>query len=141
MVKKDSIIAGMILGISLFFIGAIIYNVFPSSETNLTPYKVSASIKLIGLGFLVASMIVGGIDADIDKNARILLLIMGLILLIIYSLASPSLEWKVTSYSESPYETKPTGYGIPGFEVPLALASILSIALLARMRLKWRKRN
>ena len=66
---KKIIIAGFIVGIAFFFIGAIISNVFPSSETDLLSYKVSASIKLIGIGFLTSSMVVGGIIVeDIDKN-------------------------------------------------------------------------
>ena len=52
MKNKDLIMLGIIIGITFFFVGAIISNVFPSSSENLLSYKVSASIKLIGIGFL-----------------------------------------------------------------------------------------
>ena len=75
--KKNLVVFGLIGGISLFFIGAMINNVFPSSETNLTSYKVSGCIKLIGVGAITTSMIIGGIIIDdIDKNLKMLLLIL-----------------------------------------------------------------
>lgn len=128
MQKKDTIILVLIIGISLFFVGSMIHNVFPSSETNLLPYKVSAFIKLIGLGLLVSSMVVGGILIDtIDKNLKLLLLILGLVLLVIYSIGSSQLEWNISgspSQNETEYSQRPTGYGIPGFEVGLLLSAI-----------------
>ena len=48
MESKNLIILGIVVGIGLFFIGAIIYNVFPSSEADMISYKVSAVIKLLG---------------------------------------------------------------------------------------------
>ena len=138
MKNKDMIMLGIIIGIAFFFIGAIISNVFSSTEADLLPYKVSAVIKLIGLGILTSTMIVGGIIVeDIDKNLKFLLLLLGLILLIIYSIASPSLEWKLPSYSGSStgYESRPTGYGVPGFEILIALCAIILVLLWKRKRM------
>ena len=120
---KDLVMIGIIGGIAFFFIGAIISNVFPSSQTDLMSYKVSGSIKLIGIGALTSSMIIGGIIIDdIDKNLRLLLLLLGLVLLTIYTVGSQSLQWYVPTTSQTPtgnqsYENRPTGYGIPGFEL------------------------
>ena len=136
--NKDMIMLGIIVGIAFFFIGAIISNVFPSSETGLLPYKVSAVIKLLGLGLLTTTMIVGGIIIeDIDKNLKLLLLLLGLVLLIIYSIASPALEWQLPSYSSSStgYETRPTGYGIPGFELIIVACAIALVFFLRRKRI------
>jgi hypothetical protein len=116
--NKDIIMLGIIIGIGFFFIGAIISNVFLSSEEDLLPYKISALIKLTGLGLLTSSLIVGGIIVEeIDKNLKLLLFVLGLILLIIYTLASPELEWKLPSFTsgETEYDTRPTGYGTPEF--------------------------
>ena len=138
MKNKDMIMLGIIIGIAFFFIGAIISNVFSSTEADLLPYKVSAVIKLIGLGILTSTMIVGGIIVeDIDKNLKFLLLLLGLILLIIYSIASPSLEWKLPSYSSSStgYESRPTGYGVPGFEILISLCAIILVLLWKRKRM------
>jgi hypothetical protein len=139
---KDLVMLGIIGGIAFFFIGAIISNVFPSSATDLISYKISGSIKLIGIGALVTSMIVGGIIVeDIDKNLRLLLLLLGLILLIIYTFGSQSLQWNVpisgmSSGSDS-YQYRPTGYGVPGFETISVLGALL-ITLLLLMRKRHR---
>lgn len=137
---RDLIMLGIIVGIAFFFIGAIISNVFPSSEADLLSYKVSASIKLIGLGFLTTSMVVGGIIIDdIDRNLKMLLLILGLILLIIYTIGSQSLQWNlplsgmVGSGSDA-YESRPTGYGVPGFETLYAFVALVVVALIAKMK-------
>jgi hypothetical protein len=138
MKKKDMIILGIIVGIAFFFIGAIISNVFPSSQTDLLPYKVSAVVKLLGLGVLTATMLAGGIIADdMEKNLRLLLLLLGLIFLVLYSIASPSLEWKLPSYSTgSPtgYESRPTGYGIPGFELIFFIAALIGSVVLIKIK-------
>jgi hypothetical protein len=135
---KDMIMLGIVIGIGLFFFGAIISKVFPSSEANLLSYKISAVIKLLGLGVLTTTMIIGGITIeDLDKNLKILLLILGLILLVIYAIASPVLEWQTSSTvgsSSSGYETRPTGLGIPGFELPLVIAAAFMILL-------WKRKN
>lgn len=135
MENKDLIILGIVVGIGLFFVGAIISNVFPSSETNLVSYKVSAVVKLLGLGVLTTSMLVGGVVIEeIDKNLKTLLLLLGLIFLIIYSIASPALEWKLPSGDVTAYETHPTGYGVPGFEVLFSVLAIFAVALIIRRR-------
>ena len=125
---RNVIIAGFIIGIALFFIGAMIINIFPSSESDVLSYRTSAVIKLIGIGILTSSMLVGGvIIKKIDQNQKTLLLIIGLILLIIYTIGSPSLQWEVDTTDEplvnESYEDRPTGYGMPGFElIPLVVA-------------------
>lgn len=139
MKNKDLIMLGIIIGITFFFIGAIINNVFPSDEEDLLSYKASASIKLIGLGFLVSSMVVGGIIVeDIDKNLKLLLMLLGLILLMIYTIGAQSLTWNVSgmvgSGSEA-YDTRPTGYGVPGFEIIPAVAAIILIAIWKRKKM------
>jgi len=136
---------GIILGIALFFIGAIISNVFTSDESNLLAYKISAVIKLLGLGILTTTMIVGGLTiTDIDANLRLLLLLLGLVLLIIYSVASPVLEWRIPGYADegtSGYDYRPTALGIPGFELPLVLISIGAILFMIRWKWKRKQRN
>lgn len=134
---KNIIITGFIVGIALFFIGAIIINVFPSSESDLLPYRASAIIKLVGIGFLNCSMVVGGIVLkDIDKNQKLLILVIGLILLVIYTVGSLSLQWDVDtadSSSESDiYDERPTGYGVPGFELLFAVVAFVFIIYLKR---------
>ena len=137
MIKMDFkrlLIAGFIVGIAFFFIGAIILNVFPSDESNLLSYRVSAIIKLIGIGILTSSMVVGGvIIKDIDKNQKTLLLVIGLILLIIYTIGSPALQWDVdTSDSDSEaYDERPTAYGTPGFEI---IYTIIAISIIFYLR-------
>jgi hypothetical protein len=136
---KDLVMLGLISGIGFFFIGAIISNVFPSSQTDLLSYKVAGSIKLIGIGVLTSSMIVGGIIIeDIDKNLKLLLLLLGLVLLIIYTMGSQSLQWYVPT-SQTPtgnesFEHRPTGYGIPGFELLYALVALTIILLILKKK-------
>jgi hypothetical protein len=142
MKKKDMVMLGIIVGIAFFFIGAIISNVFPSSETDLLPYKVSAVVKLLGLGVLTATMLVGGIIVDdVEKNLRLLLLLLGLLFLVIYSIASPSLELTIPSYSSGSstgYESRPTGYGVPGFELVIVIFAVVGSVVLIQMRKRTR---
>lgn len=138
--NKNLIMFGMIIGIAFFFIGAMVNNIFPSSETDLLSYKISASIKLIGIGALTASMVAGGITVeDVDKNLKMLLLLLGLVILIIYSVGSPSLEWQISGAIEEGdvFGERPTGYGVPGFETIItiiALFTVISIAKIKRLR-------
>lgn len=143
--NKDLVMFGLVIGIALFFIGAMISNVFPSSESNLIGYKLSSFIKMLGLGFVVSSMVVGGIIVKkIDKNLKILLLLLGLILLIVYTVGAQQLHWDVASspessdsFEEEAYEDRPTGYGVPGFEIIstiIAIAALLLIAKIKRIR-------
>lgn len=136
---KKIVMLGLIIGIAFFFIGAIISTSFPSSSANLAPYKISSSIKLVGLGVVICSMVIGGIYLDdIDKNLRLLLLLLGLMLLVIYTVGSQSLEWYIPT-SQTPtgnetYEHRPTGYGIPGFELILGLGALLITVLILKKR-------
>ena len=139
---KDLIILGIIIGIAFFFIGAIISNVFPSSESNLLAYKASACIKLVGIGALTTSMIIGGIilEQGMDKNLKMLLLILGLILLIIYTVGAQSLQWSIPttgmmgSSQTTAYDSRPTGYGVPGFEIISMLGAIVGILLIIKVK-------
>ena len=83
--KKNMMILGLIIGIMLFFIGLASYIALgPSSSTNQLPRQVSAVFKLTGMGFICISMIVGGFFIEgIDKDAKTLLLIFGLIFLLL----------------------------------------------------------
>jgi len=140
--SKDLIMLGLIIGIALFFVGAMINNVFPSSETDLLGYKVSAFVKMIGLGFVVSSMIVGGVIVeDIDKNLKILLLLLGLILLLVYTIGAQQLHWDISSYtddsvseSEAAYKERPQGYGTPGFEIMYTVVAIIAVILIAKVK-------
>ncbi len=139
MKNKDLIMLGIIIGIAFFFIGAIISNVFPSGETDLLAYKVSGFIKLIGIGFLTSSMVVGGIIInDIDKNLKMLLLLLGLILLIIYTIGAQSLQWSLPTSgipsSGDAFENRPTGYGVPGFEAIYVLIASAIMLLIVKIK-------
>jgi len=139
MTIKSLIMLGLIVGIAFFFIGAIISNVFPSSSTDLLSYKISSSIKLLGIGVVICSMVVGGIYIeDIDKNLKLLLLLLGLVLLVIYTIGSQSLEWYIPT-SQTPtgnesYEHRPTGYGVPGFDLMLGLGALVITLLILKKR-------
>jgi len=127
---KSLVMLGLLVGIAFFFIGAMISNVFVSSGTDLLSYKISSSIKLLGIGAVICSMIMGGIYVqEIDKNLKLLLLLLGLVLLVIYTIGSQSLEWYIPT-SQTPtgnesYEHRPTGYGIPGFELVVGLGALV----------------
>jgi hypothetical protein len=142
MKMKDLVMIGIIVGIACFFIGAMILKVFPSSGTDLLSYKVSACIKLFGMGVLISTMVVGGILLEeIDKNLRILLLLLGLILLLVYTVGAQSLEWSVPTSSQmatgnQSYEYRPTSYGIPGFEFLLVIAAVTLIFFWKKQRRK-----
>jgi hypothetical protein len=139
MTIKSIIMLGLIVGIAFFFIGAIISNIFPSSSTDLLSYKISSSIKLLGIGAVICSMVIGGIYIqEIDKNLKLLLLLLGLVLLVIYTIGSQSLEWYIPT-SQTPtgnesYEHRPTGYGVPGFELILVLGALVITSLILKKR-------
>lgn len=136
---KSLITLGLIVGIAFFFIGAMISNVFPSSGTDLLSYKISSSIKLLGIGTVICSMVIGGIYVEeIDKNLKLLLLLLGLVLLVVYTIGSQSLEWYIPT-SQTPsgiesYEHRPTGYGVPGFELILGLGALAITLLILKKR-------
>jgi len=140
---------GMIIGIGLFFLGAMIGNSFPSEGEDQISYKISSFIKMMGIGILTSSMIIGGIIIEkIDKNLKMLLFIFGLILLIIYTVASIDLTWHVDApisgqVSEETQveieESKPDSYGAsesPGFEALGVLIALSSIILLYKRKNK-----
>jgi MFS family permease len=137
MKNKDLIMFGIIIGIALIFIGAIVNKVFPSSSEDFIAYRVQAFIKMIGFGFLTSSMVVGGIIIEeVDKNQRILLLIFGLILLLIYTIGSIQLNnWNVpsgmmagdTTEQEAAFESRPTELGTPGFEFIFGIVAMICV--------------
>jgi hypothetical protein len=95
--------------------------------------------KLLGIGILISSMIIGGIYIEnIDKNIKLLLLLLGLVLLLIYTIGSQSLEWYIpTSQTPTGNEShiqRPTGYGIPGFELPMALGGLVIAFVILKKR-------
>ena len=135
---------GIIIGIAFFFIGAMISNVFDSSADDLIGYKVQFFIKMVGYGFLVSSMVIGGIIIDdIDKNMKMLMLLFGLLLLIAFTIGIQGLQWSVPesydtsvygSSSEAAYEDRPTGYGTPGFEMIYALVAMITVFIAAKIK-------
>ena len=150
MKNKDLIILGITIGIIFFFIGLIISNVFPSNSESLVSYKLSAFMKLIGIGFLTTSMLIGGlILSSFDKNLRLILFLFGLILLIIYTIGSPILTWEISKdlstlpggstgseASEEIFDSRPTSLGTPGFEFIYLIAAIISIYILRKYKQK-----
>jgi hypothetical protein len=135
---RTLVVFGISTGIALLFVGGIVSSVFPAAPTDLLSYRVSASIKLLGVGGLVCAMIVGGLRLDgMDRTLRLLLLILGLVMLVIYTAGSSMLEWNVSSYmhgNTTAFDSRPTGMGIPGFEswVFLGALGIVVIALMVR---------
>jgi len=136
--NKEIMMLGLIIGIACFFVGAMISNVFPSSSEDLTSYKASAAIKLIGMGILTTTLVLSGlVYYDADKNIKFFLLLVGLIFLLIYLLGTPLLRWDLsestsligddTSQDEAnqAYKERPTALGTPGFEFILVILSIL----------------
>ena len=68
MKNKDLIMLGIIVGISLYFVGAMVSNVFDSSGSDLLAYKASGFLKLVGIGILTASMDRGTVIAYSDES-------------------------------------------------------------------------
>jgi hypothetical protein len=83
--KKNLMLVGIVVGVMFFFIGLASYIALgPSDATHLLPQQVSSVLKLTGMGFICIAMIVGGFFvSEIDKDAKILLLVFGLILLLL----------------------------------------------------------
>jgi len=148
MKNKDIVMLGIILGIALYFVGAMISNVFQASETDLLPYKISGFLKLLGIGILTASMVVGGIIIEkIDRNLKMLLLILGLVLLIIYTIGSPWLSWDISNFeftgmmgssseTEVAFQERPTALGTPGFEVLYAIIALSLVVIVKKIKRK-----
>ena len=83
--KKNLMILGLAIGIMLFFFGLGLYILIgPSTIDYRLPYQLSSLVKLIGMGLICISMIVGGFfTEDLDKDTKSLLLIFGLVLLLL----------------------------------------------------------
>lgn len=146
MKNKDLIMFGIIFGIAFFFVGGMINSTFQGDEGNYIPYKVSSAAKLIGLGVLISTLIIGGIIGhDLNKYFKISLLIIGLVLLLIFTIAGQFMKWDTSSYDEyslggtssagssqqSAYDSRPS---TPGFELILSIIAIASIIGLSKIR-------
>jgi len=83
--KKNLMILGIFFGVMLYFIGLGSYIALgPSTEDYDLPRQVSSVLKLSGMGLICISMIVGGFFIEgFDKDAKVLLLIFGLIFLLL----------------------------------------------------------
>ena len=101
MKNKDLIMFGIIVGVAFFFLGAMITSSFPGNEENLLPYKISSFVKLIGLGILTTTFLIGGITGhDLNKYFRLSILIIGLVLLLIFTI-----ELFLPFFTFSPFTT------------------------------------
>ena len=150
--KKDLVVFGLIIGIGLFFFGAMISSIFyqPSVSGEVNDYtvdKISKSIKLIGLGVLTTTMVVGGIIGDdLHKYFKLTILIIGLVLLLIFSIGAQFMKWDNTPsyYYDSSYwgggmaasegdgeEYSSGPPSTPGFELVAAIGAI-GIVLISR---------
>lgn len=142
MKTKNIIMIGLVLGLGLLFVGAMISNVFPTTESDLFGYRLSSFVKMLGLGFITSSMVIGGIVVEhIDKNLKLLLLLLGLIILVIYTIGAHQLNWQITSLEDEPlpqeaYEDRPTGYGVAGFETLSLLVAMIFTVWIVRIKQK-----
>ncbi len=137
-VVRGLVVLGVSAGIVLLFVGGIISTVFPGSATDLVPYRVSASVKLLAVGGLICTLIVAGLRLEgIDRTLRLLILILGLVMLIIYTAGSSYLEWNIPSYmtgNQSAYQSRPTALGTPGFETVFALGALVLVVTVLAFR-------
>ena len=145
MKNKDLIMLGIIIGIAFFFVGGMINSSFQGDEENDLSYRVSSTFKLIGLGILISTLIVGGIiKSNLNKYFRISLLIIGLVLLLIFTIVGQVWKWEDNSTniktggaigsgstSENAYDSRPS---TPGFELILSIIAIASIIGLSKIR-------
>jgi hypothetical protein len=146
MKTKDIIMLGVIVGIAFFFIGAMITSSFPSSEENLLPYKASSFIKLLGLGILTTTFIVGGIVGyNLNKYFKLTILIVGLVLLLVFTIAAQFMKWDMStteyesiwnpsgssSEDTSAFESRPS---TPGFELIFVIIAIIAIGLYKKLK-------
>ena len=144
---------GLIVGVAFFFLGAMIQNAFSAGESeddeNIVVNKVTASLKLIGLGILTTTLIVGGIAADdIHRYFKLIILIIGLVMLITFSIASQFMKYDHTPASiyekwgsptmgaESPSSDSAGSAPAPGFELLLCIVSIIAIIVIFKKRIK-----
>jgi len=157
MKTKEWVIFGLIIGIALFFLGAMISSIFyqPNTSEEVKDYtvdKVSKSIKLIGLGILTTTLIVGGIVGhDLHKHFKLIILIIGLVLLLVFSIGAQFMKWDDTpSYyygnSQGAFEAPSSEYGeeyassrppsTPGFELVVAIGAIATVFAFRRIKRK-----
>lgn len=84
--SESSITAGVVIGILLMWIASMIIIL---GETGRTVYKASSVVSSLGTLFLTVMLVGGGIaNARIDKTVRVGMVIMGVILLVGFSLTS-----------------------------------------------------
>jgi len=143
---KDMIMLWLIIGISLFFIGGMINSTFYTEDSeDDTAYKVSSTFKLIGLGILTSILIIGGIiGSDLNKYFRLTFLVIGLILLLIFTIASQFMDYQeieLAIYDEFGQETGATTIetyqpSTPGFELIAGILAITSIVIYKKYKNK-----
>jgi len=147
MKTKDIIMLGLIIGIGFFFIGAMITSVFQTTDKNYTPDKVSKTIKLIGLGIITTTCIVGGVVGDdLHKYFKLTILIVGLVLLLCFTVGAQFMkwDWSTTNYSGSYFGS---GYSsssggppsTPGFEIIFGIIAVGIILLVRKIKGKYKR--
>ena len=144
---KDMIMLWIIIGIAFFFVGGMINSAFQEDDDSDIAYKISSTFKLLGLGILITTLIIGGIiQSNLNKSFKLVLLIVGLILLLIFTIAAQFMKWDETSNDEIyfdkiggsssqgiDYEEKPS---TPGFELIAGILAISSIAIYKKYKNK-----
>jgi len=84
--SESSITAGVVIGILLMWIASMIIIL---GETGRTVYKASSVVSSLGTLFLTVMLVGGGIaNARIERTVRVGMVIMGVILLVGFSLTS-----------------------------------------------------
>jgi len=84
--SETSIAIGVVLGILLMWIASMIVIL---GETGRTVYKASSVVSSLGTLFLTVMLVGGGIaNARIERTVRVGMVIMGVILLVGFSLTS-----------------------------------------------------
>ena len=138
---------GIIIGIAFFFLGAMITSSFPSSEENLTPYRMSSFIKILGLGILIMTLLIGGIIGDdLNKHVKLTILIIGLVMLLVFTVAAQFMKWDIStaqtdswltgssgtpSESSSAFESRPA---TPGFELLFVVIAIIAVGIYRKIK-------
>ena len=155
MKTKDWVIFGLIIGIALFFLGAMVSSIFyqlnvDEEVKDYTFDKISRTMKLIGLGILTTTMIVGGIIGDdLHKHFKLIILIIGLVLLLIFSIGAQFMKWDntpsyyygssswgsgVESPSEGDGEYTSSPPSTPGFELIAAIGAIAVVIMASKIK-------
>lgn len=158
---KDWVMFGLFIGIALFIIGAMISSIFVQITTteeeaennDYVPDRASKVVKLIGLSFIITTMVVGGIiGSDLHKYFKLILLIMGLVMLLIFSIGAQFMKWDATpdyvynkdhwywgsgmmaSSSEDIEEDYSSPPSTPGFELIAVIGAIATVAVASKIR-------